>query len=150
MSCRDYDMEYINRYADNELDDIEKEQFEAHMESCASCRDCFASLRDSMLLISSSREKAPDLWGDIVYSMKLVRRKNNIMRFGLLPLASAAALILLLHTAPAVKENRSKPSSSDFLQEYLNDDGVEESAIADEKSSEEEDFINSYLSGEIF
>ncbi len=100
---RDDIHELTAAYALNALDEREQAEFEAHLASCAACRDQLASLRDtaaSLAAASAGPAPSPELRGRILERASAERsnvvplRRNRPFQGALV--AAAAALVLAI------------------------------------------------------
>jgi predicted anti-sigma-YlaC factor YlaD len=95
MMCVDREVQ-LNEYVDGTLGRADRAAVEAHLESCAGCREAVAELRALVSgagALPKSIEPARDLWPPI--AVRIVQRVTwNVQRRRWLAMAAAASLII--------------------------------------------------------
>lgn len=99
MACSKENSKYIHKYLDEEMDLLEKRQFEEHVRGCAECDKHLSELRRTVAIVqSTSHFKAPDRLTDAVLDSlpkqkQAVKWKNWIRNH---PFAITAATFFLV------------------------------------------------------
>lgn len=97
----------LSDYLDDELSARQRDEIEAHLETCAACRQTLAELRQVVARAGQVTDQGParDLWPDIADRLARTRDASSLWRRRFtftLPQAAAAGLALVLASASGV------------------------------------------------
>lgn len=95
-NCQNSLRNKIVEYYYNELPAGENAEVEKHLKCCPSCAEEFKLMTG--VLEKASKVRRPGLSGSLYFSIKekLIRSKNNSMKFWNIPLAAGIALLIML------------------------------------------------------